>query len=157
LLAGRARAHLDLKEAAAADQALSLVLGLIPAAAVLLTTRDKGTARAIRRRYREVPVGLTIGGHAGEAARSALRRLRAPSRTPVDDVLAAGATWAAIHDRLARPAVLERCRAHGIATLIWTVNDDRALRRWLSSSLADVVVTDRPGRAMTLRDQPLRP
>jgi glycerophosphoryl diester phosphodiesterase len=156
LLAGRARAHIDLKVAAAADEALRLALALMPPAAVLVTTRDNGLARAIRVRHPEVPVGLAIGGDFAEFARYARQRLGAPAMTRLDDVLATGATWAAIHDRQAGPALLERCQEQGIGTLIWTVNGDRALRRWLASPLVSVVVTDRPARAVSLRDQ-IRP
>jgi hypothetical protein len=34
---------------------------------------------------------------------------------------------------------------------VWTVNGDRDLRYWLHPGRADVVVTDRPGRAVELR------
>jgi glycerophosphoryl diester phosphodiesterase len=47
--------------------------------------------------------------------------------------------------------VLDACRSRGIKTMVWTVNSDRALARWLAGPRVDVVVTDRPARAHALR------
>ncbi len=38
--------------------------------------------------------------------------------------------------------------------MVWTVNDDAALRVFLDDPRVDVLVTDRPRRAVTLRDHP---
>jgi glycerophosphoryl diester phosphodiesterase len=35
--------------------------------------------------------------------------------------------------------------------MVWTVNSDRELRYWLSRQRVDVLVTDRPARAVALR------
>jgi glycerophosphoryl diester phosphodiesterase len=35
--------------------------------------------------------------------------------------------------------------------MVWTVNGDQALVRWLASPCVDVLVTDRPARAIALR------
>lgn len=56
-----------------------------------------------------------------------------------------------LHRRAARPALLDACLGHGIKTMVWTVNSDRDLARWLAGPRVDVVVTDRPARALALR------
>jgi len=37
--------------------------------------------------------------------------------------------------------------------MIWTANSDRAITHWLADPRVDVVVTDRPRRAMALRER----
>jgi glycerophosphoryl diester phosphodiesterase len=68
-----------------------------------------------------------------------------------DAVAAAGADWAAIQQRLARIGLISECHDRGVLTMVWTVNSDARLRRWLASLDVDVLVTDRPGRAAELR------
>jgi len=55
--------------------------------------------------------------------------------------------------RYARPAVLDRCLAAGLQIMVWTVNDDRRLTRFLADPRVAVVVTDRPEHAVALRAQ----
>ncbi len=75
------------------------------------------------------------------------------ARSPVDAVVEARAGWAVVHKRLARAGAVAECRRRGLATMVWTVNDDRALTHWLGCPDVDVVVTDRPRGAAALRDQ----
>ena len=48
--------------------------------------------------------------------------------------------------------LLGRAHAAGYDSLVWTVNDDRALRALLADDRVLGVVTDVPGRAVALRD-----
>jgi glycerophosphoryl diester phosphodiesterase len=80
-----------------------------------------------------------------------MRRLRTPGLSRLDRVVASRADVAVVHHRLARTGVLAECRRRGIKTMVWTVNGDRALVRWLASPCVDVLVTDRPARAIALR------
>jgi glycerophosphoryl diester phosphodiesterase len=47
--------------------------------------------------------------------------------------------------------VLRQCHRHGIKTMVWTVNSDSMITRLLADRRVDVVVTDRPKRALELR------
>jgi glycerophosphoryl diester phosphodiesterase len=98
-----------------------------------------------------VPAGLTIGGDRTQTVRYLAERARRRARSRIDAVARAGADWAVEHERLARADVLAECRRRGLATMVWTVNDDTALARWLSCPDVDVLVTDRPHRAAELR------
>jgi glycerophosphoryl diester phosphodiesterase len=62
-----------------------------------------------------------------------------------------GASWMAMNYRYARPAVLRRCAAAGRRVMVWTVNDDRRLDRFLGGPRVAVVVTDRPEHAVAVR------
>jgi glycerophosphoryl diester phosphodiesterase len=149
LMAGRAGAHVDLKDPAAGAAVIAQALGLLAPASIVLTSRDPATVRTVKARHPEVGAGLTIGGNATESVRYAARWL-GPARW-VDAVAAATADWAAVHHRLAGIGVLAECRRRGVRTMVWTVTADASLRRWLARTDVDVVVTDRPARAAVLR------
>ncbi len=74
---------------------------------------------------------------------------------PLSRIRACGADWAAMHQRLALAGVLRQCHRQGLRTMIWTVNSDTMIARWLADPRVDVV-TDRPRHAIALREQLLR-
>jgi glycerophosphoryl diester phosphodiesterase len=149
--AGHARAHIDLKESAHAEGIVEQALAVLDPAAMVVTTRDVTAAAQLARRYPAVPVGITVGGDLAESARCLRERVRASGLSRLTAVTAAGASWAVLHRRLARPSVLTECRELGLTVMVWTVNFEPELRRTLGLSDVDVVVTDRPGRAIQLR------
>ena len=151
LLAGRAVGHLDLKETSCADEIVRHAVEALGPAGVLVTTEEGAVAAALKRRFPAVPVGLTIGGDMAETAAFTVRRLRERGLSRLDRVMASGADVAVVHHRLARTGVLAECRRRGIKTVVWTVNRDQALAGWLTTPSVDVLVTDRPARAIALR------
>src|SRR6266576_2535648 len=165
LLAGRAVGHLDLKETDCADVIVRHTVEALGPAGVIVTTGEDAVAVVLKRRFPAVPVGLTIGGDVAETAAFTVRRLRARGLSRLDRVVASRADVAVVYHRLARTGVLAECRRRGIKTMVWTVNGDQALAGWLASPNVDVLVTDRPARAIALRrrlagpgaDPPSRP
>jgi glycerophosphoryl diester phosphodiesterase len=151
IAAAGAGAHVDLKDPAATDQVVAQALSVLDPAAIIVTTRDQYVLRYLRRRFPDVAAGRTIGGDVGEFARYTVRRAAGRLRTRLDDVTAAGATWAVLHIKAASSRTLAQCRERGLATMVWTVNADDDLRRLLASTLVDVIVTDRPAAAARLR------
>jgi glycerophosphoryl diester phosphodiesterase len=149
LMAGRAGAHVDLKDPAAGAAVIAQALGLLAPASIVVTSRDPATVRTVKERHPDVGAGLTIGGAAADSVRYAVRWARRAQWA--EAVAAATADWAAIHHRLARIGVAAECRRRGLRTMVWTVTADASLRRWLARSDVDVVVTDRPGRAAAMR------
>jgi glycerophosphoryl diester phosphodiesterase len=144
-----AGAHIDLKDAAAAAPVIAQALAVLEPTRIVVTSRDPAVVHAIKSRHPQVGAGLAIGGDAAQSARYA-GRWRRPARW-AEDVSALGADWAAVQQRLARVGVLAECRSRGLRTMVWTVNRDASLRRWLASAEVNVVVTDRPGQAAALR------
>ena len=86
-----------------------------------------------------------------EAVPVALSLRRPRDLWPLPRIQAAGANWVALQHRLARAGVARQCRRDGLGMLVWTVNEARDLRYWLGRGRADVVITDRPARAIELR------
>src|SRR5205085_2107413 len=75
MLAGRAGAHMDLKDAGSADAAIGSAVTALGPAALVVTTRDTRVARAVKHRFPAVPVG---GHHRRGRRRGAqLRRTEA--------------------------------------------------------------------------------
>jgi glycerophosphoryl diester phosphodiesterase len=153
LLAGRAVGHLDLKDARCAEAAVQRAVDLLGPAGAVVTTGDGPLLARLKAGFPDVPAGLTLGGDAMRAARFAARRVSRPGLSRLDLLAAAGADWAVLHHRLARPPLLARCRRRGLKTMVWTVSAERSLARWMASPSVDVVVTDRPLRALALRGQ----
>ncbi len=153
LLAGRAVGHVDLKDASGADVIVRQAVEALGPAGVIVTTGEGAVVAVLKRRFPAVPVGLTIGGDAAETAAFMMRRLRAPALSRLDRVVASQADVAVVHHLLARTGVLAECRRRGIKTMVWTVNGDQALTGWLASPYVDVLVSDRPARAIALRRQ----
>jgi glycerophosphoryl diester phosphodiesterase len=151
LLAGRATGHIDLKEARDATAVIGQAQEILGTAGFVVTTRDDVVAAELRRRFPGVRLALTIGGDLAETARLAVRQARARGLSRLDRVLACQVSWAAVHHRLAAAGMLRECRLRGSKTIVWTVNDDPGLVRWLCHPEVDVLVTDRPARAAALR------
>lgn len=153
LLAGRGSAHIDLKERDCLAAVAAEALRLLEPARMVVTTGDAAAITELRRRFPMVPCGLTIGGDLAQTARYLGQIARGRVRSRVDAVSAVQANWAVVHERLAGAGALAECRRRGLATMVWTVDDDEALARWLSDSDVDVLVTNRPRRAAELRSR----
>ena len=158
VIKGRARAHLDLKETGAEDQLVRLALDLLGPGEFVITSPEDASVAAIRRRFPaadEVPVALTLragrlmpGPGGIGALPTRLSELRPWSR-----LRACGADWVAVDHRLALAGIVRQCRRRHLKVMVWTVNNDLELRYWLSRPGVDVLVTDRPARAVALRGQ----
>ena len=147
---GGVRGHVDLKGVGFEREAVELALVSFGPDGFVVTTADPESVAAIAAAFPSVPVGLSVGFGPASITRD-LRRLRWPLSFPLAAVQASGAGWVAMNYRYARPAVLDRCVAAGLRIMVWTVNDDRRLARFLGDPRVAVVVTDRPGHAVALR------
>jgi glycerophosphoryl diester phosphodiesterase len=120
---------------------------------MIITTGDRAVLASVRRQFPAVLVGLSIGGGLARAVRRSVAPLRKTAVSRAELAAAGMAGWAVIHRRLASAEVLAHCQRRGIKTMVWTVNADRHLARWVATPGVDVLVTDRPARAIFLRDQ----
>jgi glycerophosphoryl diester phosphodiesterase len=152
LAAGGVRGHVDLKGTGFERDVVELARSSFGPDGFVVTTADPASVAAIGAEFPAVPVGLSAGFGPASITRD-LRRLRWPLSFPLAAVQASGASWVAMSYRYARPEVLDRCVAAGLRIMVWTVNDDRRLARFLSDPRVAVVVTDRPEHAVALRSR----
>jgi len=150
LAASGLRGHVDLKGTGFERAVVAQALESFGPGGFVVTTPDPESVAAIRDEFPAVPVGLSVGFGPASISRD-LRRLRWPLSFPLDAVRATGASWVAMNYRYARPSVLDQCVGAGLRIMVWTVNDDRRLDRFLADSRVSILVTDRPGYAVRRR------
>ena len=147
--AGRS-AHIDLKETGYEDELVGIVGGY-GLRRVLYTIGDEASVRALRAAGGEAL--LTLGPDLADRPLLAAVRELIGVAIPFSRIGASNACGVAAQFRLAGPVLRWWCRRRGLALLVWTVNDDRRLRRFLDVRGVTAVVTDRPGHALKLRTQ----
>ncbi|MFD0683125.1 glycerophosphodiester phosphodiesterase [Actinomadura fibrosa] len=145
IIAGRARGHIDLKERGCEHEAVALALKAFGPEEFVVTTREVASLVEIKRSFPHVRTALSVG-------RSLWERGAARDFAPLRMIRGAGADMVALNHRLARVGVLRQCARAGFPAMIWTVNAEPLMRRFLGDPRVAVLVTDHPGTALALRD-----
>jgi glycerophosphoryl diester phosphodiesterase len=151
VIAGRATGHLDLKETGGEEKVVEMALDILGPGNFMVTTLEDQSVAAIKARYPAAPAALSLGRALSEVPMSRRAATRLSEFFPVRRLRACRADWAAVHRRLAAAGVLARCHRAGIKTMIWTVDDDAEMRRWLADPRVAVLITNRPADAVALR------
>ncbi|SHH75628.1 glycerophosphodiester phosphodiesterase family protein [Streptomyces sp. 3214.6] len=156
LAAGKLVAHLDLKETGYERELVDRAVALLGRDGFVATSLEDVSVAAITRAFPGVRTALSLGRDRKEVGAARLAGTRASELFPMRRLRACGAHGVAVHQRLARATVLRRAARHRLFTMVWTVNDDPGLRTFLADTRVDVLVTDRPRRAVELRREPHR-
>jgi glycerophosphoryl diester phosphodiesterase len=137
--AGRIGLDVELKEPGVESVVLDLVSARLAPHAFVMTSFIDGVVAAAKSRRPDVRAGLLLGEETPLDAAEVLRRQEAAS-----------ADFVAPHVSL-----LERgLAADGLSELVvWTVNDEALLRRYLDDARVSAVVTDDPERALAIRTE----
>jgi glycerophosphoryl diester phosphodiesterase len=151
LIAGRATGHLDLKETGYEHEVVTLALELLGPGNFVATTLEDSSIARIKKSFPEVTTALSLGRDLREVTRMLRLPTRARELYPLGRMRACGADWLAVHRRLARANVLRLCGRFGIPAMVWTVNGEPQMRRFLEDSRVAVLITDRPRQALSLR------
>ncbi|MFI6931326.1 glycerophosphodiester phosphodiesterase family protein [Streptomyces sp. NPDC050287] len=151
LIAGKLVGHLDLKEVGYERAVIDRATALLGADGFVATTLEDRSVAAIARAFPRARTLLSLGRDRREIAPARLAATRLSELLPIRRVRACGASGVAVHHRLARAGVLREAARHGLFTMVWTVNEDLPLRTFLADPRVDVLVTDRPRRALALR------
>ena len=161
LLAGRARAHLDLKLRGGEIPIVAEAIARLGTDRVLVTTHHDESVRALRawadREGHDLQVGLSLGrGVKGFSLWHALR-VRASELFPGVRYRSTDANVVVAHHWLARLRVRRFADRHGLPLLVWTVDTPRSLAYWLRPGRAWLVTTNEPEVALRLRAGRLQP
>jgi glycerophosphoryl diester phosphodiesterase len=144
ILAGRVKGHLDLKEPGTEHEVVSLALEFLGPQNFVVTTDDPASIATVKRTFPQVLTALSVS-----------RYLPQPGTVrdffPVERIRSCGADWVAVHHRLARLGVLRQCAREGIPAMVWTVNHEPLMRRFLTDDRVSVLITDQPATAVRLR------
>ena len=152
LIAGKATGHLDLKDTGGEEMVVEMALDILgPGNFVVTTLEDESVAAAIKARFPEVPAALSLGRDLREVPRSRRAAIRLSELFPMRRLRACRADWAAVNHRLARAGVLAQCHRAGIKTMIWTVDEDAEMSRWLADPRVTVLITNRAADAVARR------
>lgn len=152
---GRIGAHVDLK---VVDRDLAVTRQVVEAVgvdALVVTSAEDADVRSITRWADAQAPGLRVG--LSTAARHPPGRVR-PTLTariaswfPRTRLRRSGANVVAAHHVWARWWLRSWARRRGLPLLVWTVDTDHGLRRWVHDPHTWVVTTNRPARALELR------
>ncbi|WP_053852911.1 glycerophosphodiester phosphodiesterase family protein [Streptomyces sp. NRRL B-24085] len=154
LIAGKLVGHLDLKESGYERELIDRAVALLGTDGFVATTLEDRSVAAVARAFPRVRTALSLGRDRKEVARGRLAGTRLSELLPMRRVRACGAGGVAVHQRLARANVLREAVRHDLFTMVWTVNDDTLMRAFLDHPRVDVLITDRPRRAVALRGEP---
>lgn len=145
VLAGRVKGHLDLKEPGTEHEVVALALDLLGPQNFVVTTDDAASIAAVKRTFPRVLTALSVSRYLPQPG-------TARDFFPVDRIRACGADWVAVHHRLARLGVLRQCAREDIPAMVWTVNHEPLMRRFLADDRVSVLITDHPTHAVRLRE-----
>lgn len=140
LLGHRLRCNLELKEAGYVEDVLAIAHRHLPPELILISSALDEVVAAVD----GLDKGLVIG------------RRRDPVPTPEEiarRVRATGAGYLCTSQMLLPHGVLDTARELGTPPLVWTVNEEDALRELLDDERVAGVFTDYPRRAIALRDR----
>lgn len=151
LIAGKAIGHLDLKDTGGEEGVVELALDLLGPGRFVVTTLEDASVAAVKQRFPEVAAALSLGRDLAELPRSRWAATRFGELRPMRRLRACRADWVALNHRLAGAGVLAQCHRAGLKAMIWTVDEDDGIRRWLADPRVTVLITNRPADAVALR------
>lgn len=155
LLAGRARAHLDLKFEGDEVPVVARAVERLGTDHLLVTTLYDAAVRAVRDwaddEGHPLEVGLSLGRGVGGFPLWEALKVRSSELFPAVRYRHSGANVVVAHHWLARLRVRRFARRHGLPLVVWTVDTPRSLKHWMRPGRAWLVTTNEPALALTLR------
>ena len=134
---------LDLKETGGERETVEAALAVLPPERVVVSTMEDVSVAALRGVFPGVELGLSVG----REWRRPYVRTRLSEAFPARRARACGATFLSVNRRLVPFGVLARAP---LPVWLWTVDEERELRRFLRDGRLHAVITNRPLRALEL-------
>src|SRR5262249_59320936 len=121
----------------------------------VVTRREDQSVAAIKARFPAVPAALSLGRDLKEVRRALRAATRLGELFPMRRLRACRADWVAVHRQLAAAGVVAQCHRAGIKTMVWTVDGDAEMRRWLTDRRGSRLITHPPPDAGAPRASPV--
>ena len=145
--------HLDLKETGY-EESVVVDGHLDPGSGnFVVTTLEDASVAAIKRAFPEVRTALSLGRSLRGVPRRRWAAVRHSELFPLSRIRGCGADWVAVNYRLARLGVARACHRNGIGIMVWTVDPDLLIDRFLADQRIDVLITNRPDHAARRRGE----
>lgn len=155
LLAGRARAHLDLKFIGGEVPVVAQAVERLGTDHLVVTTLEDEGVRVVRAwadaEDHDLLVGLSLGRGLRDIPVLHAIRVRLSELFPHVRYRRAGANVVVAHHWLARLGLRRFARRHRLPLLVWTVDTPRAQAYWMRPGRAWLVTTNHPDLALRLR------
>jgi len=150
-ITGKATGHRDLKDTGGEEKVGEMALDTLGPGNFVVTTLEDRSVAAVKERFPAVPAALSLGRDLDEVPRGRRAATRLSELLPMRRLRACRADWVAVHRRLAAAGVLAQCHRAGIKAMVWTVDEDAEIKRWLTDQRVTVLITNRPADAVALR------
>lgn len=146
--------HIDLKGAGYELQTAELVLEVLddPFENAWFTTLEDDSVRLIRDHHPNFEALLSIGRNMDGKPFLRMVWARLGEIVPFRRIRKSGATGVAVNHRLLTPFLKWYCTRSDRKIMVWTLNSDGQLKKFVKKSGVDVVITDRPLAAAGFRD-----
>jgi len=153
LLAGEVRGHLDLKETGYEAEVITLALAILGAGNFVVTTLEDVSVATIKKAFPGVTTALSLGRGLDGVPPHRQALVRYSELFPLPRLRACQADWVALNHKLARFGTLATCQRAGLGTMVWTVDADPLIDRYLADPRVNVLITNRPRHAVRRREE----
>ena len=151
VVAGRVGLHVDLKEPGDQGDLITRLLGRKAGAHFVVTTGDVESIRAVKERFPEIQAGLTLGTDMRDAHAWATMTERLAELFPGARLKRSRADFVAAHQQLARLRLLRYCTSKRLPVWVWTVDEEKEIKRFMRDPRVTTLVTNRPDIALRTR------
>jgi glycerophosphoryl diester phosphodiesterase len=151
LIAGRLIGHLDLKETGYEQEVVSLAQANFGTGNFLVTSLEDTSIQAIKQAFPLVRTALSLGRDLSKVPRRRWAQVRRSELLPLARVQSCGADWVAVNYKLGRLGVIRTCQRRGIGVMVWTVDSDELIDRFIADQRIEVLITNRPRHAAQRR------
>jgi glycerophosphoryl diester phosphodiesterase len=148
--AGRVGLHLDLKEPGYESEIVQTMLDRCAVDEFVITSGVE-EIRTIKAAFPQARGGLSIGDDLTGVAPWLKVRARLRELFPRRAIERSHADFIAVHQDLAALSALRYCERNHIPAWVWTVDDERAMARFIADTRVSTLITNRPDIAIRLR------
>lgn len=155
LIRGRIMAHVDLKVRGEEISTVERIVQMLGVDDVIITTAEDSSVRRILRWSRSQAPGLLVGLSSSPRANNGRRLSRwattLESAFPRLRIWLSGANLVVSHKLVARLSLKAYARRRHLRLLVWTVDEEDELARWMNDPDVWIVTTNYPSRAIAAR------